>query len=83
MTQLDSLIAQQLEFYADKAGESDNVNDQEFWVQQGLDLLEEMNASSEDDGVFYVTYWRYESESFGVTFEQDHGDPELQFGGVI
>ena len=83
MTQLDSLIAQQLEFYADKAGESVSEEDQTFWVQQGLDLLNEMNAPTEEEGVFYVTYWRYESESFGVTFEQDHGDPELQFGGII
>lgn len=37
-----------------------------------------------DDGeeLFVMKYHRYISDSFGVAFEIDHGDPELMFGGV-
>ena len=82
MTQLDSIVAQQLEFYANKAGECTG-KEQQFWVQQGVDLLSEYDSEEEGVGTFWATYWRYESESFGVTCEIEHGDPELMFGGVL
>ena len=37
---------------------------------------------SKDEEVLYMTYYRYLSDSFGVVFEQDHGDEELMFGGI-
>ena len=42
-------------------------------------------AASMDNGeeVFVMKYHRYCSDSFGVTFEITHGDPELMFGGVV
>ena len=82
MTQTELLIQQQLEFYANKA-EQTSGEECEFWLNQGFDLLREYNAEVEDEGIFTCTYWRYESESFGVTFEQEHGDVELMFGGII
>ena len=82
MNAIDSLVSQQLEFYADRASQCD-AEEQQFWIKQGLDLLNEYNSEVEGEGTFWATYWRYESESFGVTFEQEHGDPELMFGGVL
>ena len=82
MTQVELLIQQQLEFYAKKAEETEGT-ESEFWVQQGFDLLRDYKAETEDEGLFTCTYFRYESESFGVTFEVEHGDPELMFGGIV
>lgn len=49
-------------------------------------LLQEARALARhiDDGekLFVMRYHRYLSDSFGVAFEIDHGDPELMFGGV-
>ena len=72
MNAIDSLVSQQLEFYADRASQCD-AEEQQFWIKQGLDLLNEYNSEVEGEGTFWATYWRYESESFGVTFEQEHG----------
>ena len=47
--------------------------------QRGFEVANTMDGEGD---VFYCTYWRYESESFGVDFEQQHGDTELMFGGV-
>ena len=47
-------------------------------------LHEEMksltSALDADDEVLAMTYHRHLSESFGMVFEVEHGDPELMFG---
>ena len=47
-------------------------------------LHEEMksltSALDADDEILAMTYHRHLSESFGMVFEVEHGDPELMFG---
>ena len=47
-------------------------------------LHEEMksltSALDADDEILAMTYYRHLSESFGMVFEVEHGDPELMFG---
>ena len=57
----------------------DNEVDKLICLAEAHELKE---AMSKDEDVLYMTYHRYMSESFGVAFEQDHGDEELMFGGV-
>ena len=38
------------------------------------------HALDADDEVLAMTYHRHLSESFGMVFEVEHGDPELMFG---
>ena len=67
--------------------------DQAAWHQQHGNELErdlcraearELKDAASDNNYefFFMMYHRYMSESFGVEFEQDHGDEELMFGGV-
>ena len=58
--------------------------------EEGLyDLLIEEARSlasaldNDEEQLFFMRYHRYSSDSFGVTFEIMHGDPELMFGGVV
>ena len=50
-------------------------------MRRGLDVANSLDEEGTE--TLYVTYWRYESESYGVAFEIEHGDPELMFGGVL
>ena len=38
------------------------------------------HALDADDEILAMTYHRHLSESFGMVFEVEHGDPELMFG---
>ncbi len=38
------------------------------------------SALDADDEILAMTYHRHLSESFGMVFEVEHGDPELMFG---
>ena len=38
------------------------------------------NALDTDEEILAMTYHRHLSESFGMVFEVEHGDPELMFG---
>ena len=51
----------------------------EFFRGQAEELAHNLDSDSE---TLTMTYHRYLSESYGVVFEQDHGDEELMFGGV-
>jgi hypothetical protein len=55
-------------------------------VRTSLFLVEEARhfAAQVDGGEDFLamTYHRYFSDSFGVVFEQLHGDEELMFGGA-
>ena len=82
MHNLDSLAAEFIEQCVERGYELEQLGRKEdaaVMFQRSFDVANTMDG---EDDVFYCTYWRYESESFGVTFEQDHGDPELMFGGV-
>jgi len=82
MTELENLIADQLELYADRILYFTNIEPNaelaEFFSNQAQDLLDH----EESDEFMVNTYHRHLSESYGVVFEQAHGDPELMFGGV-
>lgn len=82
MTDLDNLIAGQLEFYTDRILHFTKIEPNQemadFFCSQAKELLEH----EESDEFMINTYHRYLSESYGVVFEQSHGDPELMFGGV-
>ena len=58
----------------------DNEIDKFICLAEARELKEAM--SNDEDEVFYMTYHRHLSDSFGVDFEIEHGDPELMFGGV-
>jgi len=51
-------------------------------LAEARELAEALDSEDRADEIFTVIYHRYASESFGVDFEVDHGDPELMFGGV-
>lgn len=57
----------------------DNEVDKLLCLAEARELKD---AMSKDEEVLYMTYYRYLSDSFGVVFEQDHGDEELMFGGI-
>ncbi len=82
MTALDDLAMERIEHLIDRAktyrdcGE-DTIAD--TLIEGARELAAEMDG---DGGAFVMRYHRYISDSFGVDFEIDHGDPELMFGGV-
>ena len=51
----------------------------EFFRSQAEELAHTLDGG---DDTLTMTYHRYLSESFGLVFEEEHGDPELKFGGV-
>ena len=63
--------------YMKKRGEA---NLSEFLAKEAKFLATSMDN---DDSLYVMKYYRYFSDSFGVTFEITHGDPELMFGGVV
>lgn len=72
----------QIEYYMDRAAcllDQGNEELAEFFRSQAEELAHTLDS---DEETLTMTYHRYLSESFGVVFEQDHGDPELKFGGV-
>ena len=56
-----------------------NKSLKEFFLAEAKILAMTMDGA---DNLWTMKYYRYLSDSFGVTFEQQHGDPELMFGGV-
>ena len=71
----------QIEYYMDRCAQlldQGNTELAEFFRAQA----EEMANSLDHDETLTLTYHRYLSESFGLVFEEEHGDPELKFGGV-
>ena len=40
-------------------------------------------AMDTDEEILVMTYHRHLSESFGMVFEVEHGDPELMFGANL
>ena len=82
MNQSENHVLERIELLVEKAahhslqGEGD-ISD--LLLVEARDLAEVMDVSRD---LFFVTYHRHVSDSFGVDFEILHGDPELMFGGV-
>ena len=72
----------QIEYYMDRASvllDQGDTELAEFFRAQAEELAHTLDGG---DDTLTMTYHRYLSESFGVVFEQDHGDEELMFGGL-
>lgn len=82
MTEVDNLAMGRIEHLCVRAavlGKEKRIRDRELLLREAKMLARHMD----DDGeLFVMRYHRYSSDSFGVAFEIDHGDPELMFGGV-
>ena len=80
---LEELACDRLVELVDQAMWHQN-HDNELYRDLCLAEAEELKDAmgKDDEEVLYMTYHRYLSESFGVEFEQNHGDEELMFGGV-
>lgn len=81
MNATDNLIMGQLEFYADRVAhftnDEPNAELADFFRAQAQALLEVEDSLE----IMTLTYHRVMSDSYGVEFEIQHGDPELMFGG--
>ena len=72
----------QIEYYMDRASvllDQGDTELAEFFRAQAEELAHTLDGG---DDTLTMTYHRYLSESFGLVFEEEHGDPELKFGGV-
>ena len=82
MNATDNLILAQLEYYAERVDFFSNVEPDvelcEFFRAQAQGLL----GVEDSLEVLTLTYYRIMSDSLGVEFEINHGDPELYFGGL-
>ena len=79
---VSDLSIAQIEYYMDRYEHFADLGDielAEFFRSQAEELDHNLDSDSE---TLTMTYHRYLSESYGVVFEQDHGDEELMFGGV-
>ncbi len=82
MTSLEDLAMERIERLIDRAKTYRDCGEDaiaDTLIEGARELAAEMDG---DDGSFVMRYHRYASDSFGVAFEIDHGDPELMFGGV-
>lgn len=82
MTDLQNLALERIESLVEMASYHSLNGEEEI---SDLLLLEASDLALIMDGendLFCMKYHRYVSDSFGVVFEVDHGDPELMFGGV-
>ena len=82
MTDVNNFAMERIELLcvqADKLGKRKRFAERELLLKEAHCLARTM-----DDGldILVMTYHRYKSDSFGVSFELQHGDPELMFGGV-
>jgi hypothetical protein len=82
MTEVDNLAMERIELLCVQAAKLEKLK--KFKERELLLKEAHLLARTMDDelDVFTMTYHRYQSDSFGVAFELDHGDPELMFGGV-
>ena len=82
MTQFETLLLQQLEYYAERIlffTEAQPDKELEmFFRGEAAALL----AVENEDEIMALTYHRHLSDSQGVVFELEHGDTELMFGGI-
>ena len=82
MTAVNDLAMERIEYLVTRAQHFSDLGDTKT-MQLLMADAEELATSMDGDEVLTMTYHRYLSDSFGVEFEQTHGDPELMFGGVL
>ncbi len=79
--ELAELASSRIIDYVDRIATLENSIDDR--ITQAI-LLSEVESLSDaldnDDEILAMTYHRHLSESFGMVFEVEHGDPELMFG---
>ena len=82
MTEIDNLAMERIEHLCVRAAvlsKKRRTRDRELLLREAKTLARHMDDGKE---LFVMRYHRYSSDSFGVSFEISHGDPELMFGGV-
>lgn len=75
-----NLAMGQLEYYVDRADFHAANGDEDlstFFIQQGKDLVQSLNATDEEESLFYMTFHRLLSEDEGALFLAAHSDPEF------
>lgn len=80
--EIQKIVLEQLVYLTERAIHHEKLGDKnlkEFFLAEAKILAMVLDGA---DDLAVMTYHRYLSDSFGVTFEQQHGDPELIFGGV-
>jgi hypothetical protein len=82
MTEIDNLAIDRIERLVERAAFHEKNGDdslKEFFLAEAKIQAMVMDGA---DGVIFMRYHRYVSDSFGVVFELEHGDHELMFGGA-
>jgi len=82
---LVELACDRLEMLTDQAAlHQRDGNDLEklVCIAEAQELSDALDSDDASDEILYMTYHRYVSDSWGVDFEIEHGDPELMFGGI-
>lgn len=82
MDQFQNLALGYIEHMVERASHHSNTGGEEstqLLLAEAEILAKAMNG---EEDLIWMRYHRYASDSFGVAFEIDHGDPELMFGGV-
>lgn len=82
MTQIENLAIARIEYLVDRATffAKNGDNDlKDFFLSEAKTLTDVMSDGSD---ILWFQYHRWNSDSFGVAFELQHGDEELMFGGV-
>ena len=82
MNPTDNLILGQLEFYADRVAYFTKTEPNKELAKFFSDQANQLLQIEDDLELMTLTYHRAMSDSCGVEFEINHGDPELMFGGL-
>ena len=80
MDQVINLAMGQLEYYVDRADfHASNGNEEleYFFIQQGKDLVQSLNATDDEEALLYMTFHRLLADDEGALFLAAHSDPEF------
>ncbi len=83
MTAVNDLAMERIEYLVTRAQHFSDLGDTKTMLLLMADAEELASSMDGGNDILTMTYHRYLSDSFGVEFEQSHGDPELMFGGVL
>jgi hypothetical protein len=82
ISEIQKIALERIDYLAERAIYHEKFGDKnlkEFFLAEAKILAITIDGA---DNLWTMKYHRYLSDSFGVAFEQQHGDPELMFGGV-
>jgi len=77
---LTELACDRMDSLVDQAAAHQKAGDELGKLICISEIEELAQALDDNEEILYMTYHRYLSDSFGVEFEIEHGDPELMFG---